>query len=492
MLASLCHLLSGVLLLSPASDRARDLYKQQRFDEAAIAYEQLWESEASSAYLFNAALAWQAAGRLTRANLYLRMISRRSDLGAEERAFAAERVGLLLPALTELEIEIRPGRALGPDAELRLAQGTEVIGVKLRDLDELLPLGTDGEPLVVDPRRPDSGPRTWILFLEPGEWTLQLIPRSPRTAFNGVDSVDHQVIKVPQSTGSDLTISVQFALVPENATLEVEIGEAAAARGVELRLLDPLRIRDFKPSLHEPSLTLTLPAGIWRYEVELTKHPWLWRPREPTLSGVFDLSAGGSAHRRDLAARLDRKLADERTRQIFATATAANALGFTALGSGLLGGGLLTLNRTRRYDTGSAGAFFLGGGLGLLGTTLGTVFDVGDRVWLTELALGGMTTISGAIWYGLKRSAIDRRDQEDGESQLYVSMGLVGLGAALSLGAGSALLLRRSRKARPNKNQTQRRTRNTTQEQKQKPKPKPKPKLSVGLGLVRGALRVSF
>ncbi len=478
MSASLCHLLLALALVSPESDHARHLYEQQRFAEAAIAYEELWAAQASSTDLFNAALARQAAGQLTQANLYFRMISGHRDLGPEERTLAAERVSLLQLSLTKIELEIRPGRALGPDAELLLQRGADVISIKLHDIDELLPLDKNGDPLPIDRERPDSGPRTWTLFLEPGEWTLHVIPRSDRAAFNTENAVVPQVVMVPPRTTSDLTISAHFALVPETTAFEIDIGEAAAARGVHLQLIDPLRIRDFKPSIHQPSLTLTLPTGVWRYQLLLKKHRWLLRPQGPTLAGVLEVSQGTSMSRQSFADELDREIVDETKRWIFATATASNALGFAALGGGLLGGSFRSSRSdapTQRYDLGSAGAFFLGSGAGLIGTTLSTVLGAKRRTWLTEFALGGMTTISAVTWYGLIRSSLNNQiagtSSDNLEPQLYGSMGLVGLGTALSLGAASALLLRRRKTARP---------------------PRTKTTISVQKSLTRGALNVSF
>jgi len=448
MLAGHCLLMS-LVLASPESDRARALYAEQRYSEAAVIFEQLWTADKSSSDLFNAALARQAAGELTKANLYFRMISGQSDLGPDERTEAAEHVGWLRQVLTVIEVKIRPGAALGPKAALHLAQGDDLLTVALSDLEET-------------PRLNSEPNRTWTLYLEPGEWTLGLLPRSARHAYNSVDSVEPQRVVVPPASSADLTLTVNFALTPQLAPLEIEVGERPAERGVELRLTDPLGLHSRELVIDRAHLSLPLPTGAWDYTLTLGKHAWLRRPRGPTSGGAIEVMEGTSPTRRSFTAQLEDELDAERRRETFALTTAGTSLLFATVGGGFLGGGSKrrledSQNKTGVLDLGSAGAFFLGSAAGLVGTSLGTVLGAGRRVWLAELALGSTTAVTATAWYGLSRRSLPRRAAYTAEESatiserqplLYASMALVGLGTALSLGAGVSLLLDRARAKR--------------------------------------------
>ncbi len=434
--ASHLHLLLSLAFVSPESDYARTLYEQERYADAAKIYEQLWATERSSKYLFNAALAHQASGALTEANLYFRKISGQDDLDTAERNDAAERAGLLLQALTAVEIEIRPARALGPSAELRLLRDERSLFVALSDLEVID--GPSQEPTAEQPDRIDVGPRTWLLYLEPGQWTVDVLPHSRREAFNTADSVEAQLVEVPPANlASSLSLSASFVVSPEVAPLAIEIGSAAARRGVELHIRDPLGIRDHKLTTTAARATLTLPTGPWRYELHLGEHPWLRRPRGPTLSGELQVFSGATTEEsfaEDLAQALD----DERRRQLFATVSGGVAVGLLVLGAGLLGGS--QAGNRDAVPLGSSGAFFLGSGTGLAGTSLSTVLGARRRSWLAQLAFGGTALATGTAWYALsRRSSIGDPD----ELQLYSSMALLGLGAGLGFGAAASLISHR-------------------------------------------------
>ena len=449
MFASHLHLLLGFAFANPESDYARTLYEQERYVDAAKVYEQLWATERSSKYLFNAALAHQAAGELTQANLYFRIISGRSDIDTTERNDAAERAGLLRQVLTAVEIEIRPARALGPSAELRLQQDKRSLFVALKDLEIIE--GPSQDPAAELPEDIDARPRTWLLYLEPGLWSVDVLPHSKREAFNTAGSVEAQLVEVPQTSLSSLTLSASFTVSPEVALLEIDIGSAAARRGVELHLRDPLGIRDYELTAKTQRTTLSLPTGPWRYELHLGKHPWLWRPRGPTLAGDFQVFSGATTEEsfaQDLALELD----DERRRQLFATVSGGTAIGFLVLGGGLLGGSQKASaepwSSRDALALGSSGAFFLGSGAGLSGASLSAVLGAGRRSGLAQLALGGTAFATGAAWYALSyRSSISDAD----ELQLYSSMALLGLGTGLGLGAAASLISRRVHAGRTQK-----------------------------------------
>ena len=153
-------LLVALLFASPAdgdaSDRAKQAYAEQRYDEAAQLFDQLWDERAEPRFLYNAAAAHSAAGHdLAALQRYLRYIHL-LEVDATDRGDARARLGHLTSQLAELDLVITPAalRAHGR-VEVTSARG-ETLSF---DTAWLSTLGGDGTRL----------------FLPAGTWSIRLV-----------------------------------------------------------------------------------------------------------------------------------------------------------------------------------------------------------------------------------------------------------------------------------------------------------------------------
>ena len=449
---------------------ARALYGSGNFAEAADAFAMLWQRRQAAKYLYNEAVAREAAGSAAWALLLLEKYLLERGLTDAERDDAAKRSKQLRARVHTVDVTIVPAGALGKTAQVFLEREHDGWTEKFS-----MPLW-----------KVIHGPGI-RLHLDRGLWVLWIDPASRVAAYNVGGKAHLTSIQVAGDT------STRLELRPSTADLLFTMGPASELRrGVVLTLRDPEGIEEeHVDPVHAGEHKMSLRTGTWHYRV---------RPRKlvaETRSGeVVVKSDAVVALRWDPSPEVVSQRKHQRKLWL---GLAGASVGAAAIGAGLLGayarkptltcydGFLNTATPVDTCDPGQTdannrpigalyynlndvevqwqlaawGGGFVGGAVGLgAAAGLETLPPKRTRVSVTMgvgavVAVAGVVThaVVGAAYLGQKSPRWDLVDGsyiEAGGSAGTIgagslTAGMVGLGIGLLLGSGSAALARHLR-----------------------------------------------
>lgn len=346
---------------------AKQLYSEQRYVEAARAYEGLYKEFANPKYLFNAAASHEGAAQDAHAYVALRRFLDHPGLSAEDQARGEARLQPLRRRTTSLQLEITPSpRPAGLELELRRT------GIE--------PLRLDADALAALDRR-----GVIELRAEQGEWSVQaeapgyLKVEAPLQHTAGAARAVLRLAPVAEST-------TDAGLVAVTATFEPA---QAVTAGIDVRLEGP---RPQYKRVQASPATWQLPPGNWTLEATTPNY------RPARASFAVGTQATPVNVRLEPAAR---------------TRPTLIVLG-TLAGAGFVAGAVVAGVYARNFDKQVAtsvnpnwanyhhGTGMMGAGLGLGLGTLTTAFEHRvrrpGRVWAAEVIAGAGVA---ALGYGL-------------------------------------------------------------------------------------------
>ncbi len=146
---------------------AKQMFREQRYLEAATAFEELWTAKQIPKGLFNAAMAREMMGHELHAFVLLREYLDIPELSASERAKAEDRIRVLQERAPKLRVIVSPADIPVAGLDLHVRRGAldpSRVEVHL-DGSALAMLAAPGEPGAYD------------LPAEPGPWSLELAAR---------------------------------------------------------------------------------------------------------------------------------------------------------------------------------------------------------------------------------------------------------------------------------------------------------------------------
>lgn len=229
----------------PEADRlhgeAKELFKEQRYAEAAQRFESAYQSRPFGAFLINAGLSWLKAERPIEAFDTFERFLRVERAGEARFSREADRKAMVAKAngeLTRLE------------AELKKTYGR--LSILSEDADAIITLrrpGGDG----IGPLTPPT--RRW---LEPGVWVV-----SGSTPDNRGVAVSTRVIK-----GAERSVALVFRAVDGGVlTVKSSPDGAEVTVGEKRRGTTPITLRDLAPGVYVVRLTH---GGFQPYETSVT------------------------------------------------------------------------------------------------------------------------------------------------------------------------------------------------------------------------------
>lgn len=441
------------------SECARALYASGRFAEAAEVFTGLWEHTGSAKFLYNMALAREAAGSGAWALALLSQYLDTPGLSAADREDALSRSERILSRLGTVDVAVVPAAALGEDAvvsfEREHAGRSEVFSVPLRQV---------------------AHPGGLRLHLDLGLWIVWIDPRSAVKAYNLGGKAHVTSLHVTDTPGT-----ARLELKPATAMQRFRVGPPGEVRrGVQLALRDPDGIEPEQfHRIDGSELSLPLRTGNWTYRA---------RPR----GLVGELQTGTIEVGRGEVVQLDWKpsktvLAERAFRRNLLVGLAGAAGGALLIGGGILArlgvvsplpcideigsrcdaGDLKHRNKVddvrEHWRLGTVGGGFVGAGLGLgLVTGLAALPPRRARL-VASLVGGGLITAAGVIAHAsVRHSYLENLREVDmvfGEHMTLVDAVeagtldgtinagawtalLLGAGVGLTAGSGSAALLR--------------------------------------------------
>lgn len=162
---------------------AKQLFREQRYLEAATAFEELWTAKQIPKGLFNAAMAREMMGHELHAFVLLREYLDIPELSASERAKAEDRLRVLQERAPKLRVVVSPADIPATRLDLHVRRGAIDPGRAEVHLDgsALAVLAAPGEP------------GAYELPAEPGPWSLELTARGYTAGRASVTVVREQV-----------------------------------------------------------------------------------------------------------------------------------------------------------------------------------------------------------------------------------------------------------------------------------------------------------
>lgn len=449
--------------VAASASRAKALYAEGRFAEAAEIFERLWEEHGASKYLFNAAAAHEAAGREVVALVHYLHYLQLDGVDPGEWKEVRVRIGKLQARLVPVSVKVTPPALTGRVTLIaRRTDGASTVRAELGWL-----VGSSDAPETI--------------HLTPGTWALRL--EVQEAAKEHYTSSGEVMVYVPlpgeEAAGATATLTAK----PVDSALTLRLGPPEALRrGVEVRLYDQLQIEPtIVTTTRDAETKVGLRTGPWRYVVTP-------RGRGGEIKGEVEVSDGAATvvERHDLishrtrGARADSAI---RPQRLALAGVVSGGVLLVASGGVMLGLGerrrrdarqeLMTLDGTpfTAYDPRveganaliSGGAGLLGGGLGLGVTAVGVGLRAPRSLWWGELGAGGATAIAGVVWYGSAFTRTTDRKVEipeggDGyvtagsidhqHGELIASSAVLGLGVAVTVGAATALAFTRRGRSR--------------------------------------------
>lgn len=438
------QLLTGILvgalapgLANAADDResseaaALEHYSHDRYAEAALAYEQLWREHRLAKYLYNAGLARHGQGHTAHALMHWRMFLRQPNLSPKERAEAENSVALAVHAAGAAVLVVEPAGLADDEAKLELRYlGPEALAGRtpLRmALDEL-------------PRTEAGGV---LIQAERGTWSARVEPTAAASA--GYRPAEVKLTIEPGRPAR--AVVMQAPAIAGSVEFEVS-GARPGRRGIAVEFVDVLGVAAPETvKLHASSSTRPLRAGPWRYTA---------RGRRASAQGeVAVIEAGTKLHIRFKPMRTPEqqvKIGTGLGLGVAGAAIAGAGAGMLAVGEKRYDAATTTAGHSAAADFGSAGAGFVGAGVGLwTGAVTGAVRPASRRAWFAELGVGLAAAAGGATWFALgttKYTSPESGLEESSRWHTLVGAGVAGLGAGLVTSSVVGLIA--SRKLRAN------------------------------------------
>lgn len=429
-------ILAFSLLDAPASEQvrvnaARTAFESDDFATAVQGFEGLARDyPASPRYHYYAGLAREHAGQDSHAYFHMRVFLASEAGSADERKLAAQRAAAIARRTTRVRLQL-PVNTEG--SALRVTYR----GPKSQAIRPVVVVPLSALPRV------DTRPE---LALEPGEWELAVDP-----AVLGDEQIEPTTVTI---TASEPTAAVRLKTskalqLPVTLDLDRK-GHLRRKITVELRregsTAPPIVLTTGDTKLHT-----TLPLGAWSYKAsgrgfKTSEGSFsVARPVHETLTLRSDIDDAERLRRRRLGLGLA-------------------ALGIVTASSGIA---LLAYSPHRIADDFASetpgykhGTTFAVSGSGLLGATTGAWIAAASspanpqRVWITEIILGGLMMGIGGGWFGkiYNKADLDIQHSElpknigDLPPQALVSAFILGTGAGLLGGASlGAIFSRKSR-----------------------------------------------
>lgn len=226
----------------PRLQVAREHYQQDRYLDAAAAFEALWADYQRPRYLYFAGLAHEGAGHDAQAILaWQRALA--DGLEEPEAGKARSRVGKALARTAALDLQFLPG-AVAARVRIELTRAG-------------LPTPIDLAWTAIE----ESSPGTRTIHLEPGEWQLRAIPDFP-----GFDTAQRAI-----SLGRDHKLIKLVIELPTQITwLDVRARPFAARRArIRLTLRDPEHLHpEHALTIHRRHNERQFVRGRWTYTAE--------------------------------------------------------------------------------------------------------------------------------------------------------------------------------------------------------------------------------
>lgn len=438
---------------------ARERYAAREYTASARNYEDLWRDTGAAKYLFNAAIAREAAGSDALALAKWLRYAAMPGLSDADRADVEARMTLVRGRLVPTTIEVTPTTALGPAATLRFERE---VGPEVEAFDY--------------PIAQVAGPRSgaFTVYLQPGIWRLRVVPDSPADAYNIMDA-SHEATFTVDAGGSH----VRVALVPEQSDLALRFGPPQVlGRGIDVTLYDPLGTEaSLKVRTGAGESHLRLRSGPWNYVVK-PRHRWAAaRTGEITVEPGAALELHWDSAEGSTTGGLPEGYHRSRALTL-GLGLASGATGF--LGTILLVRGLRKLptypipGATLKYyrqDDAERSLNLAAWGAGNTGAALGLGVSAGlealappQRRDYIQLGVGSGATLVGLLWHAIgfvqyknddkSPLACARPDEilcvsaarvNKERIGMAVSAGLLGAGVGLLVGVASNRLARRER-----------------------------------------------
>lgn len=421
ILASSLAALALALASPPEADanasRAKSLYGEGRYEEAAALFDRLWEEEGASKYLYNAAAAHEAAGRDVAALVAYLHYLHLDEVDPEEWREVKDRVGQLRARLVPVSVILTPGALRGMATLVaRRSDDGATVRVDLEWLDASS--GAEG-----------------TLHLTPGLWIVRVELRPP--ADGHYEPGRESPVYVPLPGEEAAGAAARLTATPVESALTLRLGPPEALRrGVEIRLYDQLGVEStVEIRTREAEVRIPLRSGPWRYflrgrgrqevsgEVEVTRGGGDVVERVLEGGGAGIAAGGQSGH-----------LVDRRRRLVLGAGLGVASVALMAAGgaitavskqryddgitrwNGIEGGGL-TSSAVRSTDLLVAGGGSIGAGIGSALGAVTMAAGVRRPVLISEFCVGGASVIAGSIVLGYSYRQADRAEWVQGTNE---------------------------------------------------------------------------